>query len=254
MFRWVASFLCVTFVLSFFSPIYAKQGPHGDGKNVPEWEFSGVWGMFDRQSVQRGYQVYREVCSNCHSMKRVAFRNLREIGFTDEEVKSIASSYSINDGPDESGNMFERPGIPSDYFPSPFPNKEAAAAANNGGYPQDLSLMVKARHKGATYIYALLTGYKGTEADENGLYTNEAFPGNKLAMPPPISEGIVSYMDGTPPTVENIARDVVNFLQWAAEPEMEQRKRLGIKVITSLIAGTLLVIIINTRLWNNLRK
>ena len=224
------------------------------GASTPKWSFSGILGKFDRPAVQRGYQVYREVCSSCHSMKRIAFRNLKEVGFTEAEVKAIAGSYRMTDGPDEKGDMFERPGIASDYFPSPFPNREAAAAANNGAVPPDLSLITKARHNGPDYVYRLLTEYKGSDPDEGGLYRNDVFPGGRIAMAPPLSEGQVGYMDETEASVENMAKDVVSFLQWAAEPEMEQRKRLGIKVVLSLIAATVLVIFVNKRLWGPLCK
>ncbi|MGN7661919.1 MAG: cytochrome c1 [Anaplasma sp.] len=217
------------------------------------WKFGGVFGSFDRSSVQRGYQVYKEVCASCHSMSRVAFRNLNEIGFSEEEIKAIAGSYSVLDGPNEVGEMFERPGVPADYFPSPFPNKEAAAS-NNGAYPPDLSLMVKARSGGADYVYSLLVGYDSAGADANGLYANKYFSGGKIAMAPPLFDGVVGYSDGTEARVENVARDVVNFLQWAAEPEMERRKKLGLKVITSLVLGTVLVFIANKRLWRTVRK
>ena len=221
---------------------------------TPKWSFSGILGKFDRPAVQRGYQVYREVCSSCHSMKRIAFRNLQEVGFTEAEVKAIAGSYTMTDGPDETGEMFERPGIASDYFPSPFPNREAAAASNNGAVPPDLSLITKARHDGPNYVYRLLTEYKGSDPDEGGLYRNEVFPGGRIAMAPPLSEGQVSYMDNTEASVENMAKDVVSFLQWAAEPEMEQRKKLGIKVVLSLVAATVLIIFVNKRLWSPLYK
>ena len=219
-----------------------------------KWKFSGVFGSFDRSAIQRGYQVYKEVCSSCHSMSRVAFRNLRDVGFSEEEVKAIAGSYSVGDGPNEAGEMFERPGTPADYFPNPFPNKEAAAASNNGAYPPDLSLIIKARHNGADYVYSLLMGYEGGEADEGGLYPNKHFPGGRIAMAPPLFEGVVNYSDGTPPSAENIARDVVNFLQWAAEPEMERRKKLGIKVVLSLTIGTVLVTLVHSRLRKALLK
>ncbi|MCU7611565.1 cytochrome c1 [Anaplasma capra] len=235
-----------------FDGVARAGGAHAAAKQ--KWKFSGIFGSFDRSAIQRGYQVYREVCSSCHSMNRIAFRNLRDVGFSEEEVKVIAGSHSISDGPNEVGEMFERPCTPADYFPSPFPNKEAAAASNNGAYPPDLSLMIKARHNGADYVYSLLTGYGGDQADESGLYPNKYFPGGKIAMAPPLFEGVVSYSDGTAPSVENIARDVVNFLQWAAEPEMEHRKKLGMKVVLLLVVGTVLVTIINHRLWKPLRK
>ncbi|WP_035017977.1 cytochrome c1 [Anaplasma marginale] len=236
--------------VSFAGVVHAET----QGAVQQKWKFSGIFGYFDRSAIQRGYQVYKEVCSSCHSMSRVAFRNLRDVGFSDEEITAIAGSYSIRDGPNEVGEMFERPGIPADYFPSPFPNREAAAASNNGAYPPDLSLIIKARHDGANYVYSLLTGYESSEADEGGLYLNRHFPGGKIAMAPPIFEGVVSYSDGTEPSVENIARDVVNFLQWAAEPEMERRKKLGMKVILSLAVGTVLFAVMYSRLYRTLLK
>ncbi|QJC27446.1 cytochrome c1 [Anaplasma platys] len=240
-------------LLLFVSPVTGFV--HGAvGGKVPKWSFSGIMGKVDKPAVQRGYQVYKEVCASCHSMKRIAFRNLREIGFTEAEVKALAASYTYTDGPDENGDMFERPGIPSDYFPNPFPNRESAAASNNGAFPPDLSLITKARHNGPDYVYRLMTGYESTEPDESGLYANPFFPAGKIAMAPPLSKGLVSYMDDTEPTIENMARDVVNFLQWAAEPEMESRKKLGIKVVMSLTAGTILVIFVNRRLWSTLKK
>ncbi|MDB1134975.1 cytochrome c1 [Candidatus Anaplasma sp. TIGMIC] len=248
-------FVSLISIVLFVGITGAVEGSHVKPSGpVPKWKFSGIFGTFDRPAVQRGYQVYREVCSSCHSMRKIAFRNLREIGFSEAEVKAIAGSYTVTDGPNESGDMFERPGIPSDYFPSPFPNREAAAASNNGAYPPDLSLIIKARHSGPDYVYRLLTGYKGTEADENGLYSNSAFPGGRIAMAPPLSDDLVSYLDGTSSKVENMAFDVVNFLQWAAEPEMESRKKLGIKVVVSLMIGTVLVFIVNKRLWSVLYK
>ena len=246
------SVLLFAFSFFFLGAAISRNGDAGSSGSTPKWSFSGILGTFNRPAIQRGYQVYREVCSSCHSMKRIAFRNLREVGFTEAEVKAIAGSYTVTDGPNEVGDMFERPGIPSDYFPSPFPNKEAAAASNNGAVPPDLSLMTKARHHGPDYVYRLLTGYKSSDPDEGGLYRNAAFPGGRIAMAPPLSEGQVSYMDGTEASVENMSRDVVNFLQWAAEPEMEHRKKLGVKVVLSLIVATVLVIFVNKRLWSTL--
>ncbi|KJV68957.1 cytochrome c1-2, heme protein, mitochondrial [Candidatus Neoehrlichia lotoris str. RAC413] len=227
---------------------------HAENPTSRVWKFNGMLGSFDKRSIQRGYQVYKEVCSACHSMKRIAFRNLQEIGFSEEEVKSIASSYQIKDGPNEVGEMFERSGVPSDYFPAPFPNKEAAMASNNGAYPTDLSLIIKARHNGANYVYSLLTGYKSTKPDVNGLYENVYFVTGKISMPPSLFDNVVRYTDGTESTVSNMAHDVVNFLQWAAEPEMEIRKKLGLKVILCLIIITIFIVLINKKLWSKLYK
>ncbi len=244
--------LIVCFIYVPFISV-AEEFKHLSPKKI-NWKFDGILGSFDKQSVQRGYQVYREVCSSCHSMKRIAFRNLRDVGFSEGEVKTIAASYQVMDGPNDVGEMFERPGIQSDYFVSPFPNKEAAVAANRGAFPPDLSLIIKARHNGANYVYSLLTGYESHESDEGGLYTNPYFSTGKIAMAPPLSDNLVQYTDGTDSKVENMAYDVVNFLQWAAEPEMEMRKKLGIKVISFLLILTVFVIFINKRLWEGLYK
>ncbi|QGR02568.1 cytochrome c1 [Ehrlichia ruminantium] len=240
-------FLCISFA-------YATDDFHPTSPKNVNWKFNGIFGSFDKPSIQRGYQVYKEVCSSCHSMKRIAFRNLRDVGFSEDEVKAIAKSYKVIDGPNESGEMFERPGIPSDYFISPFPNKEAAVAANGGAFPVDLSLIIKARHNGANYVYSLLVGYESNTADESGLYSNPYFATGKISMPPPLSDHLVQYVDGTDSTLHNMAYDVVNFLQWAAEPEMEMRKKLGIKVVIFLLVITIFIFFVNKKLWRSLYK
>lgn len=220
------------------------------------WPFDGMTGQVDRPSAQRGLQVYREVCAACHGLKRIAFRNLEDLGFSEAETKALAAEYTIVDGPDEFGEMFDRPGIPSDKFVSPYPNKEAAQAAQNGAYPPDLSLMVKARPDGANYLYSLLTGYKEKPAKfelGEGLHYNPYFPGMKIAMAQPLSDGLVTYEDGTESSTDQMARDVVNFLQWAAEPEMEQRKQMGIKVLLYLFIFTLFMYLIKKRVWARLK-
>ena len=191
----------------------------GDGKHPEklDWQFEGLFGTVDVHSAQRGLQVYLEVCSGCHSLKQVAYRNLHALGFTEPEIKAIAANFDVIDGPDSEGEMFERAAIPSDKFVSPFPNEEAAAAANNGANPPDLSLQVKAHPGGANYIHALLTGYadapEGVEVPEGSNY-NAFFRGGFIAMPPPLFEDGVEYSDGTAATVEQMATDMVNFLQW----------------------------------------
>ena len=237
--------LCALFFVNFAAAEEFKPLPN---KKI-NWKFKGITGYFDRESIQRGYKVYKEVCAVCHSMNKIAFRNLRDIGFSEEEVKKIAASYQVKDGPNDLGEMFERPGLPSDYFISPFNSKEAAAASNNGAVPPDLSLIIKARYDGANYTYSLLTGYKNTEQDTAGLYTNPYFSTGKLAMAPPLSEGLVQYDGNKQVTVENMAYDVVNFLQWAAEPEMEHRHKLGLKVVTYFIILTVFFILTNRRVW-----
>ena len=220
-----------------------------------DWPFEGMLGKVDRPAAQRGFQVYKEVCAACHGMSLVAFRNLQEIGFSEAEVKALAASYQISDGPNDEGEMFERPGLPSDYFPSPFPNENAARAAYGGAYPPDLSLIVKARENGADYLYSLLTGYVEPPAGTTlaaGQYYNRYFPGHVLAMPPPLTEGLVEYGEGTPATVEQMSRDVTVFLQWAAEPEMELRKRTGIKVLVFLFIFTVFAYIAKQHVWRKL--
>lgn len=239
-------------IILYCSIVHAEEFIPSKPKEI-SWSFDGIFGKFDRKSIQRGFKVYREVCSSCHSLKRIAFRNLREIGFSAQEVKDIATSYQIKDGPNDAGEMFERAGKPSDYFVSPFPNKQAAAASNNGAVPPDLSLIIKARANGANYLYSLLTGYDGKTYGM--LYGNPYFSTGKIAMPPPLSSaGLVEYTDGTNASIANMVYDVVNFLQWTAEPEMEQRKKIGLKVILFLIVLTVLMIEAKKRIWKKLYK
>jgi ubiquinol-cytochrome c reductase cytochrome c1 subunit len=231
----------------------------GAGQKTPKqqhWAFDGMFGRVDNQAAQRGLQVYKEVCSACHGLKRVAFRSLTEIGFSEAEVKALASGYQIKDGPNDEGEMFERPGKASDYFPSPYANDEAAKAAQNGAVPPDLSLIIKARPHGADYVFSLLTGYETAPADVHlaaGQSYNPYFPGHVLAMPAPLtSEGQVEYSDGTKATVEQMAHDVATFLQWAAEPEMQARKQMGIKVLIFLTVFSAFAYIAKRNIWRKL--
>jgi len=221
-----------------------------------EWSFDGVLGKFDKPSVQRGLQVYKEVCAACHGLKRVPFRRLTDIGLSEDEAKAFAAEYSVQDGPNDDGEMFERPGRASDKFPAPYPNDNAARASNNGALPPDLSLIIKAREDGANYVHAILTGYTGAPEDvvvPQGAYYNPYFPGGIIKMPPPIADEQVTYQDpSTPADKDHIARDVVNFLQWAAEPEMEMRKRLGIKVMIFLAVMTGFFYVAKKRIWSDL--
>lgn len=219
-----------------------------------DWPFEGIFGTFDRESAQRGLQVYLEVCSGCHGLKQVAYRNLEDLGFTEEEVKVIASGFDVTDGPNDEGEMFTRAAIPSDRFASPFPNAAAAAFANNGAVPPDLSLQVKAHLGGADYIHALLTGYEEPPADVEvppGSNYNPYFRGNFIAMAQPLWEDSVEYTDGTPATIEQQAWDVTNFLHWAAEPEMEERKSLGYKVMLFLIIFSALLYAAKRKMWSD---
>ena len=226
----------------------------GDQVKPPsqKWSFTGLFGTFDRGALQRGFLVYNEVCAGCHSVRLVAYRNLMEIGFTEDQVKKIAAEKEVQDGPNDEGEMFDRPAGPSDRFVSPFPNENAARAANNGAFPPDLSLMVKARKDGANYLHALMTGYKdppaGTTLPE-GMAYNEYFPGKQIAMPAPISEDGVEYADKTKATVDQMSRDVTTFLAWAAEPELEERKRMGVKVLLFLLVLTGLLYAVKRKIW-----
>lgn len=249
----VRNVLVMLFILFLSSFVHAEEFHPLPNKKM-DWKFEGITGSFDRESIQHGYKVYKEVCAACHSMNRVAFRNLQDVGFSEEDVKQIAASYQVKAGPNDLGEMFDRPGLPSDYFIAPFDSKEAAAAANNGAVPPDLSLIAKARHDGANYVYSLLTGYKGDEHDENDLYFNPYSPTGKLAMAPPLSEGLIQYDGDREPTVENMAYDVVSFLQWAAEPEMEQRHKLGLKVVAYFIILTVFFVLTNNKVWSKLYK
>jgi ubiquinol-cytochrome c reductase cytochrome c1 subunit len=233
----------------------AAQAAGGAAPPARDWSFSGIFGQFDRGAMQRGFQVYREVCSGCHSLRLIAFRNLEALGYDEDEIKAIAAEYSVEDGPDEEGEMFERSGLPSDRIPSPFPNSKAAAAANNGAAPPDLSLMIKARDGGADYVHGFLTGYAEPPEDRElleGQNYNLYFPGNMTAMAEPLFEDSVEYADGTPATAEQMASDVVTFLAWTAEPEMEDRKRMGIKVILFLLIFTGVLYAVKRKVWADL--
>jgi ubiquinol-cytochrome c reductase cytochrome c1 subunit len=205
------------------------------------WPHDGMFGTFDRAAAQRGFQVYREVCSACHGLTYVAFRNLAALGFSEEQVRALAAEYTVTDGPDDTGEMFERPAVPADPIPPPYPNPQAARAANGGALPPELSLITKARANGPDYLFSLMVGYEEPPADvetPEGMYYNAYFPGHWIAMPPPLQEGIVAYADGTEATVPQMAADVTTFLTWAGEPTLEQRKQSGLKVMLFLIVFT----------------
>ncbi|HYC06125.1 MAG TPA: cytochrome c1 [Azospirillaceae bacterium] len=207
--------------------------------NRPFWQTgaAGFFGTFNRAEAQRGFQVYKEVCATCHSLNLVSYRNLEALGFSEAEVKAIAAQYEVTDGPNDEGEMFTRKAIPADRFKAPFPNEKAAAAANGGKAPPDLSLMAKARAHGEDYIFHLLTGYReppqGFQVPD-GTYYNEYFPGHLIAMPSILNDGGVTYADGTNATAVQQARDVSVFLTWAAEPNLEARKRIGVMVLLFL--------------------
>ncbi|MCW2284976.1 cytochrome c1 [Rhodoblastus acidophilus] len=235
-----------------------------------EWTFAGPFGTFDRAQLQRGFKVYKEVCSNCHEL-HIPIRTLGQTGgpeLPEDQVKALAASFTIKDGPNGSGDMFDRPGRPSDYFPAPFPNPEAAATAL-GAAPPDMSLLAKSRkyergfpkfifdalpvpggmyqELGPDYIYAILHGY---EKDEDPNW-NAYFPGHKIAMGKPLVDGQVEYTDGTPATLDQYAKDVASFLYWAAEPSLEQRKRIGFRVLAFLFILAGLMYFTKKKIWSN---
>ena len=219
------------------------------------WTFTGPFGKFDNAQLQRGYWVYKDVCANCHSMRLLSYRNLGEPGgpeFSREAVDALAAQAQITDGPNDQGEMFQRPGRASDRFRSPYANDEMARKMNKGALPPDLSVIAKARPGGPDYIYALLTGYKDPPPGFQlapGMFYNTAFPGHQIAMPPPLTDGIVPYTDGTKPTVDNYARDVSAYLMWAAEPRLEERHKLGARVIVFLIAFAIIMFLAKRMVW-----
>ena len=221
-----------------------------------DWTFKGLFGKYDRSSLQRGYQVYTEVCAACHSMQYLSYRNLAEPGgpeFTDEEAKFIAASFEVLDGPNSEGEMFTRPAKLSDKFVMPYDNVEAAKAANGGAYPPDMSVLVKARKGGADYIYSLLLGYEDAPADiqlDDGVYYNKFMYGNKIKMPVPLSDGLIEYNDGTEATEEQMAKDITTFLMWSAEPHLESRHKTGFRVIMYLIILSILVYLTMKKIWS----
>ena len=219
-----------------------------------KWPFNGIFGRFDESSLQRGFQVYREVCAACHGIRHISYRDLKGIGYSNDEVKVIAADYEIVDGPNDEGEMFDREALPSDKFVGPYENDKIARLANNGAYPPDLSLIVKARANGADYLYSLLNGYKdypeNFEASE-GMYYNEFYPGYQIAMPSPLMDDIVEYSDGTEATQQQIAKDVTSFLAWTAEPELEERKSLGVKTLFFLILLTIMLLGVKRKIWKD---
>ena len=241
--------------LIFIKPLFSAETIDPIKVN---WSFKELTGKFDRASLQRGFQVYKEVCASCHSMQYLSYRNLGEPGgpeFTQEEVKAIAASVEIEDGPDSQGEMFTRPGKPSDKFKSPYPNVQASTVANGGAYPPDMSVLVKARPGGADYMYSVLMGYEEPPAGmklDDGVYYNKYMIGQKIKMASPLSDGIVEYSDGTEATMDQMAKDVTTFLAWAAEPELEERHRVGFKVIIYLILLTILVYLSMKKIWSRI--
>ncbi len=225
-----------------------------------DWSFKGLFGKFDRASLQRGYQVYTEVCAACHSMKYLSYRNLSEKGgpeFSVAQAKAIAASFEVTDGPNSDGEMFTRPGKLSDKFVMPYENVKAAETANGGAYPPDMSVLVKARGGGVDYIYSLLQGYEEAPSGmtlDDGVHYNKYMYGNKIKMSAPLSDGIIEYSDGTNASVEQMSKDVTTFLMWAAEPSLEARHQMGFKAIVYLIILTILVYFSMKRIWSRVES
>lgn len=257
-------FLKLGWYMRYFVVLYALVIPLSSWANLEAlppkqmvWPFNGALGFVDRQAAQRGFQVYKEVCSVCHGLKHLYYRNLKDIGFSDDEIKEIAKQHTVLDGPNDQGEMFERPAVPSDRVVEPFKNEQAARAANNNALPVDLSLIVKAREDGANHVYSILTGYVTPPADFKvtpGLNYNPYFAGAQIAMPAPLTDGQVAYEDGTVASVSQMAHDVVIFLQWAAEPEMEHRKSLGLKAMIFLTFFILFFYVAKKRVWKDVNN
>ena len=255
----VFSNYALTLIISLMIICFSKVSI-GAGEKIKypqlNWSFSGILGTFDRASQQRGLQVYKEVCSGCHGMRLLAYRNLNAIGYNEDEIKAFAAENSVNTINDD-GEVIERQARPSDKFVSPYPNDKAARAANGGAYPPDLSLIVKARPDGANYLHALLTGYIDAPSEQkvpDGMYYNKYYSGNLIGMPQPLYDDGVEYADGTKATPDQMARDVTAFLAWASEPEMEDRKRLGISVILFLLVLTALSYFAMKQIWAPIKK
>jgi ubiquinol-cytochrome c reductase cytochrome c1 subunit len=246
----LAKILALAIMISLAASPALAAGGHEPEKN--DWSFNGVLGSFDKPALRRGYQVYMEVCSFCHGVEFIAFRNLTEIGLTEDEAKAAAEAVQIEDGPDDNGLMFMRPGRLSDRMPSPFPNEAAARASNGGALPPDLSLITKARPFGPDYLFALLTGFEdppeGVEISP-GMSYNPFFSGQQIAMFSPLYDDAVFYEDGTVATLEQMAEDITQFLMWTAEPKLEDRKRMGLGVMIFLVILTGMFIAVKRRVW-----
>ncbi len=253
---------CAALFLAAFTPRDAVTPDpvkkyHLEHKEVAFTFDSPVMGTYDRGQLQRGFQVYKEVCSACHSLNRIAFRNLADLGFKPAEIKALAKGYDIPSLDDKTGEANTRKGLPSDHFPPPFPNEIAARAANNNALPPDFSLLAKAREGGSHYIYSLITGYKDAPPDwkvPDGLYYNPYFRSLNIAMPPPLAADQITYADGTKATLDQEAKDVASFMMWAAEPTLEARHRTGLGAIIFLLILTGLAYLSYVRVWADVKS
>lgn len=251
------SFFALLFCVVLFGFSADKALASGDATHPPQirWDFEGPFGTYDKAALQRGYKIYREVCAACHGMDRLYYRNLEALGYSEDQIKNIAAEYSVMDGPNDEGEMFERAARPSDPFKKPFANEQAAKYANNGALPPDLSLIVKARPGGANYIYGILTGYKSPPKEEkllDGQYWNEYMPNHVMAMAPPLSDALVAYEDSTKEILSQYAADVAQFLHWAADPYLEERKRTGFKALFFLIIFAGVLYAVKRKIWAHL--
>ena len=250
------------YLTTIFLTLSIQNITYSAGENYPllkqDWSFKSFFGTFDRASLQRGYQVYTEVCASCHSLKYVSYRNLSEKGgpeFSVEQAKAIASNFEVTDGPNNDGEMFTRPAKLSDKFVMPYANDQEAKLSNGGAYPPDMSVLVKARAGGADYIYSVILGYEdppeGMKLDD-GVYYNKYMYGNKIKMPPQLYDDLVTYADGTPATPEQMAKDITTFLAWTAEPKLEERHKFGFRAIIYLVILTILVYFSMKRIWSRI--
>lgn len=254
--RWVAGALGLASIVGMGAGL-ARPAAAEEAVALPKvkWSFDGPFGKFDQKQLRRGLEVYTGVCAACHGLDHLSYRDLEGIGLSEDEIKALAAKYQVGDGPNDAGDMYQRPARPSDPVASPFANEQQARAANNGAYPPDQSTIVKARMGGADYVNAILTGFKDAPAGFEllpGQYYNEYFAGRRIGMPPPLADGMVDYSDGAKATLDQESQDVTAFLAWAAEPEMEARKRLGIKVILFLVVLTGILVALKRRVWSDL--
>jgi ubiquinol-cytochrome c reductase cytochrome c1 subunit len=247
----VSGVMAAGWLAACLSSASAEEAPRPPGQ---KWSFDGLFGTPDLAAAQRGFQVYSEVCANCHAMHLLHYRDLVSLGLSEAEVKAVASAFTVPQGLDDSGQPKEGPATPANQFRSPFPNERAARAANNGAYPPDLSLIINAREDGANYVYGVLTGYADPPAGfamQEGMNYNRYFPGHQIAMPKPLEDGRVAYADGTPTSVDQMTRDVVTFLHWASNPEEAERKAMGVRVILFLVLLTGVTYAVKRKIWSD---
>jgi cytochrome c1 len=251
--------LLAAFAWLLLAPVAQAAPQAADNKPVPvpavHFPFEGPFGDYNLPTLRRGYQIYREICANCHGMEELSYRDLEQLGYTRQEVRTFAKQYEVTDGPNAFGTMFQRPARPTDGFVDPFPNDQAARVANNGSLPPDLAIIVKGREGGPAYVYAFLQGFRdpppGFEL-ANGTYYNSYFPGHMVAMPPMLSAGAVTFADGAPNDLASEAYDIASFLQWAADPTLGERHRLGRHVLLFLLVTTILLYASKRRIWGRL--